>query len=465
MSRRMSQRTGPRRSQTDDWEQEADNWKYTAGYWKRRHRLQKKWLVGLAISSGVLLLLLLVVLTSSFISQPAPIRYAEQPVYTQFTEPGYVTPSHILACVKLKNGSTRGSGTVISKGIKYAAILSCAHCINGNIGNEVTFVNPDGSEFQAELLAFSRSLDVSLFRGPADKILGHSWVPHTFPQGVKNWEACGYTAAGGLKYKTVHPVHNSRRKGAINFYQVDTGAFAGGDSGGSVFADTGLIGVISASEPRSSDNKFNKQIYCGCTHTSLVAFLKAHESELAACGPWGCKPNQRDDNYRRRNPGWQPGPNIPIIIPPPDEPPAPIPPAEPGRPGADGKDGQPGPAGPIGPAGVDGAAGADGGDGGSGAKGRGIANATINQEGVLLIVLDDGTTIPAGVVRGPDGMPALLERLHGMDEVLAILINGFRYESVDVDGVVKFQQVKASGFPKSKPLRIRQTPVKVIGAE
>lgn len=131
------------------------------------------------------------------------------------------------------------------------------------------------------------------------------------------------------------------------------------------------------------------------------------------------------------------------IIPPPkrDDPPAPNPPVE-------------------GPRGKTGETGETGDTGETGKAGRGIASVSINQEGVLLIVLDDGTILTAGVVRGPDGMPDLLERFSEVDKVLEFLKNGFRYESVDVDGNLKFQQVKPG-----KTLRIIQTPVKVIGAE
>ena len=343
----------------------ADEWKKTAKIWCRKYRYQKRWTISLAISNGVLLLLALVALTAKLASQKPDIEYAKKP--TAFQTSGEYTAEHILACVKMRNGTTSCSGTVISRGTQYAAIVSAAHCVAGHIGGKCTWINPDGSEFEGELLAYDRNLDVSLFRAPVDKVLGQSYVPHTFPeiQAVKKWEACGYTAGQGLKYKQVHPI-KSRFVGKDYSYSVDEGPFGGGDSGGSVFADGGLVAVISACE-NSSASKWNKLIFPGCSHANLMQFLHANDSKLAQCGPWGCPPPHRQEGYRQRPPGWQPGNNIPIIVPPQNPVPPPIQPAppiqpipelppppekiKPGPQGPKGEKGDKGDPGPVGPQG------------------------------------------------------------------------------------------------------------------
>lgn len=140
-----------------------------------------------------------------------------------------VTPQHVLASVKMVNGGTRCSATVISQGRQGAAILSAAHCVAGHIGGEATFVNPNGSKFKATLVAFDRRLDLSLFRAewrillgaPMIDTLGQSWVPHEFPVKPSKYEAVGYTAGGAVQYKTCHPEEGG--------YHVDSGPFAGGD--------------------------------------------------------------------------------------------------------------------------------------------------------------------------------------------------------------------------------------------
>lgn len=315
----------------------ADEWKRAAAKNYRLYQRERKWTMGLAVFSGVLVLSWIIALTAMIASQPdSPSRYAKEPV--SFTQEGY-TPEYILACVKMKNGGTSCSGTVISKGEKYAAIVSAAHCVQGNIGGSCTWINPDKTEFEGELLAYDRKLDVCLFRAPVDAVLGQSYVPHQFPENAQKWEACGYTAGQGLKYKQVHPV-KSNFVGKDYTYAVDEGPFGGGDSGGSVFADGGLVGVISACE-NSAAYKWNKMIIPGSSHANLVAFLRANEDKLAQCGPWGCPPQRRQEGYRQQPPGWNPGDNIPIIVPPnrpPQQPPTPpVPPPPPVEPYDDSK--------------------------------------------------------------------------------------------------------------------------------
>ena len=79
---------------------------------------------------------------------------------------------------------------------------------------------------------------------------------------------------------------------------------------------------------------------------------------------------------------------------------------EDGKDGADGLPGKDGVDGEDGKDGVDGAPGKDGEDGKDGADGKdgvGISSATVNGEGHLILVLDNGNTVDCGVVTGEAG--------------------------------------------------------------
>ena len=79
---------------------------------------------------------------------------------------------------------------------------------------------------------------------------------------------------------------------------------------------------------------------------------------------------------------------------------------EDGAPGKDGVGGEDGKDGAPGKDGADGAPGKDGEDGKDGADGKdgvGISSATVNGEGHLILVLDNGNTVDCGVVTGETG--------------------------------------------------------------
>lgn len=236
---------------------------------------------------------------------------ADGPLYVSETSPGYV-----LGSIHIANGSTRCSGTVISQGEQYAAAVSAAHCFQGKIGGIFDAFNPDGSSMEAQLLDIDRDADVALFRVPADKILGRSWVP---PEGkiptVGSYSAIGYTHTRGPIYKSCDIIDSGKwrsQKGSPRArYRVKTGTFGGGDSGGGVFKNGALIGIISCCErdPAASNNKE----ISGCAHSALCRFLVRNRKQLDGCGPYGCPPDYpQERRYRRQPPDWSPSPNIPI---------------------------------------------------------------------------------------------------------------------------------------------------------
>lgn len=396
----------------------VSRWKETANVWKQRARRREKQLVYVGVAAVVMLSVILNAMVTRWLSAPQPVP-AQKQGDVRYARSYHVsaqryTPPHILACVRMTNGGTRCSGVVISRGVRYAAILSAAHCVVGNIGGKCKWTNPDGTEFEGELLAYDRKLDVSLFRAPADKVLGHSFLPRRYPTGTVSWEACGYTSGDDIKHKVVEP-RTDGRYGRGTWYYVKSGPFAGGDSGGAIFGDSGLVGIISGSEYRFDRRgreitRFNKQIVPGCSHAKLVTWVESQAPKLAQCGPNGCPPGPY--YQRNQNPNWNPGPNVPIRIKDWDDKswsdkemtqvlkylletakkePEKIEPLR-GPPGKDGKDG------------ADGKPGKDGADGKPGKDGVHVVK-TIIENGSLIVELSDGKKIVAGPVTGQPGPP------------------------------------------------------------
>ena len=209
-----------------------------------------------------------------------------------------VTPSHLLASVKMVNGGNRCSGTVCHRDAESAWIVSCAHCVSGKIGNSCYWYNGDGTWFKAELVAFDRELDLSLFRcDEPEETLGVAWILDEAPTGDEvRYEACGYTGVDGTGkgpyYKSVTPV------GDLHF-RVDSGPFGAGDSGGGIYADGALIGVISCCGGPSSSSS-NTKMYPWCSHQQLREFVAQHAPPVPAAEqrvqyeqppPWTPEPN------------------------------------------------------------------------------------------------------------------------------------------------------------------------------
>lgn len=333
------------------------------------------------------------------IGQAASGAEPARPVAEQRT-----TPSHLLASVKMVNGGTRCSGTVCYRDEKAAWIASAAHCVAGRIGGSCYWYNGDGTWFEAELVAFDRGKDLSLFRcDTPEKTLGVAWITGEKPQG--EFEACGYTGVDGTGrgpyYKKISPDGD-------RWYRIEDAApFGGGDSGGSVFADGRLIGVISCCDG-ASERSNNEKILTGSTPGQFFEWVQTNG--CPRCPP----PEQRQ--FFEGPPPWIPKPNFPFNPPQrepeikPDSPPpdnqTPPPrdldddddddchcpnvgellkrvdelekklakldsgPSLPGPPGPAGQAGEPGPPGPAGPPGADGNAGADGKPGDRGCDGE-----------------------------------------------------------------------------------------------
>lgn len=250
----------------DDWKRQAKSLHGRKEYWKR-------WSLAGGIGSAVMLVLCLSLLIfrphvgvdvkplEVTVKQPA--MPAPPKAVGEFTG----TPQHVLASVKMRNGGSTCSGTVIGHCDESSLIISCAHCVAGNVGNSCEWINSDGSKFEAKLIAYDRNLDLSLFLGPSKGPIGVSFIPTILPTSAK-WSAAGYTGGGSLAVKSVQP--NGRT------YYVHNGTFGGGDSGGGVFADGGLVGVISTCPGGNPARSRNRHIGVSCSHSKLVAWVRKH---------------------------------------------------------------------------------------------------------------------------------------------------------------------------------------------
>lgn len=272
-------------------------WRSTAQSWKNRCRSQEKyierlgtdievrdksirilrWIAGGASAMAAVCLILCLLAVVGYMNKPQTLVATPQPVQPQQKLVAY-TPDHIAACLRMENGRSRCSGVVISRGSQYGLVLSAAHCVTGRIGGECSWVRADGKSFNGKLLAYDRNLDLSLFQIAASDVPGVAPIHCSDPNSASKWEACGYTAGGGLKYKTV-----SKCKSGENHYHIRKGPFGGGDSGGAVFADGGLVGIISGCEndPSRTDNEV---IYPGCTRKQMHDWVSAQKLDKNTYG-------------------------------------------------------------------------------------------------------------------------------------------------------------------------------------
>lgn len=259
----------------------------------------------------------------------APLRRFDCPECDRMAK----TESHVLASVKMSNGSTGCSATVVGDPVRFrehkkVLVVSAAHCVTGNIGKSATFHNPDGqTSFPATLLAFNREFDCSIFVADSDKPLGAVLMadPGDWDQRAK-FSSCNYPAqSGGPNYKFCAYAGPSSRAGANSGHlftidrlsQEHDGFFSSGGSGGGLFV-----------QPAGSSDWF----YFGATthggngteiattkHADLYQFIAEHypPADDRDCGPWCRRPPRRppidpntppDDGHK---PPWY-NPNLPI---------------------------------------------------------------------------------------------------------------------------------------------------------
>lgn len=296
-----------------------------AGYWKNKNQkeltMKRYWMYGCGVATFGLATLMLVMFTvNQMASVMSPHSVPEQQEFdpsgakTPTSGKTQQTPAHILASVNIYNGSVQGSGTIISKGEKYALMLSAAHNFVGKIGNSFWVYYPDGTYTEATLLAVDRTRDLALARVDVDTILANSYISKTPKKGIL--DGVGYTGGQGPNKREMNytgSYFNASNRHMWNL-SVINGPFWDGDSGGGVFIDGGLVGVTSQRDAYvwKSPTLRCKRMYA-CAYSEIVSFLNENPQNVAECGDWSTPPEVYTA-ATNAPPLWKPNPNVPIYV-------------------------------------------------------------------------------------------------------------------------------------------------------
>ncbi len=216
------------------------------------------------------------------------------------------TPNYVLASVNIYNGKLQGSGTIISKGDKYAYLVSAAHNFLGKINGEFWVYYPDGTYTKATLVAIDRERDLALARVDADTVLAKANVPKELIKG--DLYGVGYFQNQGPNLRRLTYTGTSKNE-ANKFVwgmQSTNGDYAAGGSGSGVFVNGELVGVGTHREAGNS----SKKIYV-VSHHELLDFLKINAPVGPEFGDWTHKEEEKVAAIDAP-PLWQPTPNIPI---------------------------------------------------------------------------------------------------------------------------------------------------------
>ena len=213
------------------------------------------------------------------------------------------TPSHVLASVLIYDDKRQGSGTVISKGDKYALILTAAHTCP-ETGKTFWVYFPDGTYTQGTVLAKDDDIDLGLARVDASSILEHSYVPEKLPDG--DWYGVGYTQGEGPNRRSLEysDVFTNAKKLPVWSVNIKKGPFGHGDSGSGVFVGEALVGV---SLHKSKDDSM-----LASTLGTINKFLGTNRDFLKGCGDWTKAPDISRGGAAP--PLWIPKPNVPIFV-------------------------------------------------------------------------------------------------------------------------------------------------------
>lgn len=205
------------------------------------------------------------------------------------------------ASVRINNGGC--SGVIIAAGAEKAYGVSAAHCAAME-KQEFKVHFADGRSANARWLRIDRSVDLAMFTLWSRDILGVSPVRNGLPDGQFDARAIGYPSGEGPNIKDISLRSASSAQGIPrNAFTIRSGKGWGGDSGGGVFVDGKLIGVVShmstaAMYDRNGPNGGASTLYCS-QNQQLVSFVRSSESLMeASCRDnwcWTPRPNRDID--------------------------------------------------------------------------------------------------------------------------------------------------------------------------
>lgn len=193
-----------------------------------------------------------------------------------------------LAASVLVNGC---SGTVISKGEKWARILTARHCVIGNIGNTAQVEFIDGTFSKATLLAIDDGKDLALFAIPAIEVRGVAPVAIGTPDKAR-YESIGWPCHDPKNrdpyYFLLSPIQEHQYTGWGWWgFKVDNGGAIPGVSGSGIFANGQLVSVLA----RNNGHKVATECF-GCNPAQIAEFIRAADRNGAdkwQMGEWGAK--------------------------------------------------------------------------------------------------------------------------------------------------------------------------------
>lgn len=226
-----------------------------------------------------------------------------------------VTSDRVLSSVLILDGKNQGSGTIISKGKTYSLLLTVAHIFNGKIKGDFWIYFPDGSYTQASLLIVDNGRDLALAAVKSEDILSHSYVPSTITADIKEMTGIGYTESKGPHVKDLSfkgSFYNEQKR-FIWEMAVVNGPLWNGDSGGGLFVNEALIGIINQRDNivQIADNSYAKKLYA-ISHFEIISFLEANKLDKLEYGDYTIPPPENKDSAVP--PIWRPTPNVPIFV-------------------------------------------------------------------------------------------------------------------------------------------------------
>jgi len=165
-----------------------------------------------------------------------------------------------------------GSGTIIVRGSRHAYGLSAGH-VCSKVGKEFRFTCADGKRWgNGRWLAKDKRTDLALFTCWTKDTLAAAPVRRTRPPG--DVTGCGFPGGKGPERLTLSAKDAEKiidddgdeiKVAKRDAFAISKGHFAGGNSGGGVFADGSLISVM-------SHGRDDEMVY-GASHADVMAFL------------------------------------------------------------------------------------------------------------------------------------------------------------------------------------------------
>lgn len=154
------------------------------------------------------------------------------------------------------------SGTVIARGKVWAYGISAAHCVDEDGPVAIRFMN--GTRCKGTWESVDLGVDLALFRFSAKHLVAVIDLnPRRVSDGIR---AYGLNGLKKLKYSETGLIHDksSRTKYLRAEYKVESGKFDNGDSGGGVFVNGKMCGVITHGK--------DEKLYAA-THGQILTFL------------------------------------------------------------------------------------------------------------------------------------------------------------------------------------------------